>query len=335
MSDNREPYVAGSGAEATRLAVVVGTHNRLDQIKRCVESIRRETKTPTIIYVTDAGSTDGTEDYLRGVAAPDLVPILAGRKLGQAKAYNDVFRIITAPFTAWLSDDNEVVNGGLDRAVEILASEPRIGMVGLKVRDKEGPFVKAPYIGGISKAGILNVNQGVLPTPLLRDVGYFSETFGFYGIDPDLTAKVLFSGRDVVYTRDIAIHHYRNWPADRSTPEWAALQKHHDKAEQLYLAKYGALGRFDLLYRVRRGAWKVFREAAGKRFKLNSTDAFGGLLTRDWHNTIASRHISLLDPWLTRGRAYHLRQSASPLARPVRLPPDPDPAQVPRDAPAS
>jgi GT2 family glycosyltransferase len=324
-----------SRADAARLAVVVGTYNRLDQIKRCIESIRRETKTPTIIYVTDAGSTDGTEDYLRAAAAPDLVPILAGRKLGQARAYNDVFRTITAPFTAWLSDDNEVVNGGLDRAVEILAAEPRIGMVGLKVRDREGPFVKAPYIGGISKAGVLNVNQGVLPTPLLRDVGYFSETFGFYGIDPDLTAKVLFSGRDVVYTRDIAIHHYRNWPADKSTPEWKALQAHHDKAEQLYLAKYGALGRFDLFYRVRRGAWKVFREALGPRFKLNSTAPVGGLLTRDWHNTIAARHISLLDPWLSSRKPYHLRQSVSLFARPTRLPPDPDPAQVLRNAPAS
>jgi GT2 family glycosyltransferase len=328
MSEDLAPYAAESRSTAARLAVVVGTYNRLDQIKRCIESIRRETRTPTVIYVTDAGSTDGTVEYLRESAAPDLVPILAGRKLGQAKAYNDAFKMVAAPYTAWLSDDNEVVNGGLDRAVSILDGDSRIGMVGLKVRDKEGPFVKAPYIGGISKAGILNVNQGVLPTALLREVGYFSETFGFYGIDPDLTAKVLFSGRDVVYTREVAIHHYRNWPADRSTPEWLALQQHHEKSERLYLAKYGALGRFDMFYWLRRAGWKLFRDALGKRFKINSTKPIGGLLIRDWHNTIASRHISLLDPWLTRGKPYHLRQSVSFLARPLRLPPDPDPAQV-------
>ncbi|ANP46827.1 glycosyltransferase [Candidatus Viadribacter manganicus] len=310
-----------------RLAVVVGTLNRLDQIKRCIDSIRRETRTPTIIYVTDAGSTDGTVEYLRQAAAPDLVPLLVGKKLGQAKAYNDVFRTIATPYVVWLSDDNEIVNNGLDTAVAILERDARIGMVGLKTRDKEGPFAKAPYIGGISKAGILNVNQGVLPTSVLRDVDYFSETFGFYGIDPDLTAKVLFSGRDVVYTRDVAIHHYRNWPADQNAPEWVALRAHHEKAERLYLAKYGAFGRFDVFYRLRRGAWKAYREALGPRFKINSAEAgAAGLLTRDWHNTIASRHISLLDPWLTRGKPYHLRQSASPLARPRQLPPDPDPA---------
>lgn len=315
-----------SSRSAAELAVVVGTYNRLDQIRRCIDSIRRETRTPTMIYVTDAGSTDGTVEYLQSAAAADLTPLLIGRKLGQAKAYNDVFRAIEAPYTAWLSDDNEVANGGLDRAVDILRAEPKIGMVGLKVRDKEGPFVKAPYIGGISKAGILNVNQGVLQTRVLREVEYFSETFGFYGIDPDLTAKVLFAGYDVVYTREVAIHHYRNWPADKSTPEWQALQKHHEKADRLYAAKYGALGRFDLLWHARRYGWKAWRELLGDRFKVNGDKPFMGLLMRDWHNTLASRHISLLDPMLTRGKQYHLRQSASPFARPARLPADPDPA---------
>jgi len=328
MPDYLASYAGDSPPGDARLAVVVGTYNRLDQLKRCIQSIRAESKTPTIIYVADAGSTDGTQEYLQDIAEPALIPVLAGRKLGQARAYNDVFQTITAPYAAWLSDDNEIVNRGLDQAVDILERESRIGLVGLKVRDKEGPFVKAPYIGGISKAGVLNVNQGVLPTSLLREVGYFSETFGFYGIDPDLTAKVLFSGRDVVYTREIAIHHYRNWPADKTTPEWAALQRHHEKSERLYLAKYGAMSRFDAFYWLRRAGWKAFRNAMGPRFKLNGAERFAGLLPRDWHNTIASRHISLLDPWLTRGRPYHLRQSVTPLARPLSLPPDPDPAVV-------
>jgi GT2 family glycosyltransferase len=318
---------------APRLAVVVGTYNRLDQVRRCVDSIRRETSTATVIYVTDAGSTDGTVDYLRSAAAPDLVPILVDRKLGQAKAYNDVFKSITAPFTAWLSDDNEIVNAGLDRAVAILEREPRIGMVGLKVRDKQGPFVRAPYIGGISKAGVLNVNQGVLRTRVLRKAGYFSETFGFYGIDPDLTAKVLFLGCDVVYTRAVAIHHYRNWPTDLAAPDWQALQHHHRKADLLYAAKYLRFARHDLIWQMRRASWKLAREALGRRFQINSSREVAGLLQRDWHNVFAARHISLLDPLLSAGKAYHLRQSLSPLARPSRLPADPDPERVLAEAP--
>lgn len=87
-------------------------------------------------------------------------------------------------------------------------------MVGLKVRDMQGPFAKEPYIGGISSCGILNVNQGLLRTKLLHELGGFSEAFMDYGIDPDLTARLLFSGNDIVYTRNTAIHHWRDWGTD-------------------------------------------------------------------------------------------------------------------------
>ncbi|MEZ6024269.1 MAG: glycosyltransferase [Hyphomonadaceae bacterium] len=105
MSDLVGSSTSAEPASA-RLAVVIGTYNRLDQIKRCIDSIRRETCTPTMIYVTDAGSTDGTEEYLRGAAAQISPPSWSAASWG-AKAYNDVFKTI-APFTAWLSDDNEI-----------------------------------------------------------------------------------------------------------------------------------------------------------------------------------------------------------------------------------
>ena len=147
-----------------RLAVVLGTFNRLESLKRCIESVFAQTRTPSIVYVTDAGSTDGTVDYLKSIASERLVPILVGEKLGQARAYNDVFATVTTPYVVWLSDDNEIVNHGLDVGVEILDRCPKVGMVGIKVKDVEGPFVDAPYIGAVSKIGVLNVNQGMLRT---------------------------------------------------------------------------------------------------------------------------------------------------------------------------
>jgi GT2 family glycosyltransferase len=321
---------------APRLSVVLGTHDRLDQVRRCIDSIRRETKTPVRIYVTDAGSTDGTIEYLQSVRGPDLEPIFVGNRIGQAKAYNDVFRIVDTPFVAWLSDDNEVVNGGLDIAVRALEADSRIGMIGLKVRDVQGPFVKAPYIGGVSKTGVLNVNQGVLPTKVMRDVGYFSEAFGFYGIDPDLTAKVLYAGHHIAYTQSVAIQHYRNWPSDPQTPEAAALKRHHDWSEQLYLAKYGDVARRDVLFTMRRAAWLAARTAMGPRFAINSHKPVLGALPRDWHNAFAARHINPLDPLFSRGKAVHLRQVAWPISRPRRLPSDESAVEIARrQAPAT
>jgi GT2 family glycosyltransferase len=300
-----------------RLAIVLGTYNRLDSLKRCAESVFAETRTPAILYITDAGSTDGTVEYLRSVASERIVPILVGERLGQARAYNDVFATVQATYVVWISDDNEIVNGGLDEAVEILDRQPRVGMVAVKMRDVEGPSVDAPYLGAVSSIGILNVNQGMLRTPVLQAVGGFSERFRDYGIDPDLTAKVLFSGWDVAYTRVVGIHHHRAW-ADGS--EAGAAQRARQQGYvTLYDLKWGHFAPPDPVWKLRRFAWRAFQKVTG--LPLNSSRRVLGLSSRDWCNVLTGRYISPLDPLLTRGQPYHLLQRAPARRRP--LPPDP------------
>jgi GT2 family glycosyltransferase len=300
-----------------KLSVVLGTYNRLDSLRRCVDSIFAQTRTPTVVYVTDAGSTDGTVEYLRSIASDRLIPLLVGERLGQARAYNDVFKLVTTPFVVWISDDNEIVNGGLDVAVDILERKPRIGMVGVKVREIEGPAVDAPYLGAVSSIGVLNVNQGLLRTSIVHELGGFSERFRDYGIDPDLTARVLFSGWDVAYTRTVGIHHYRAWAdGSASSAEQLARQQGYVK---LYAAKWGQYAPPDSIWKARRVAWRCFRKATG--LPLNSSRSILGLSGRDWCNVLTGRYISLLDPILTRGQPYHLVQRAPTPRHP--LPPDP------------
>ena len=307
-------------SSGARLSVVLGTFNRLESLKRCLDSILRETRTPVIVHVTDAGSTDGTEDYLRSLDDGRVRILLVGRKLGQARAYNDIFRIVDTPYVAWLSDDNQVVDGGLDAAVRILDRQPRVGMVALKTKDVQGPFLGSVYLGGVSEIGVLNVNQGMLRTEVLREVGGFSETFGFYGIDPDLTAKVLYAGHDVVYTRRVALHHYRDWPVDEGTPEHAELARHHALSLELYRRKWGAMADGAGTWRAKRRFWAWFKKRLRGRYDENSTRPVLGGLWRDWNNVFLARHIGLLDPWLNAGRDFHLRQRAARRA----LPPDPE-----------
>lgn len=295
------------------LSVVVGTLNRLALLRQCLDSIAGETRTPVRIYVTDAGSTDGTIEFLRSVASERLVPIFVGRRLGQARAYNDVFAQVATPYVCWLSDDNVVVDGGLDRAVAILEDDAAIGMVGLKVRDVIGPFAPSPYIGGISDIGVLNVNQGVLRTPILASVGGFSETFRDYGIDPDLTARILFAGHDIVYTKAVAVHHFRAWSADETSDEYRRRMEQQRRSRELYRQKYGALRAGGLGWKAKRLAWTFLRVVAG--LDLDAGGAVLGQLPRDWHNTCSSRYIALLDGWTCRRRAYHLRQSCPPRER--------------------
>ena len=303
---------------APKIAVVLGTLNRLDQLRRAIDSIVAQTSIPYVIYVTDAGSDDGTVDYLKSIASDRIVPILVGKRLGQATAYNQVFDMVTAPYVCWLSDDNEIVNDCLTQAVGILDGDSRIGMVGLKVKDTIGPFADTPYIGGMSKFGILNVNQGVLPTTVMREVGGFSEAFRDYGIDPDLTAKVLLAGYDVVYTRSISILHYRNWETDTSSPDYARMQERQRAYLALYDKTYAPHFGSDPLHFMRRAGWKVLRTVLG--VSLTSERKFLGLIARDWHNAIVGRFTKVLWEVQTRDTPYHLRQWSDASKRPTSRP---------------
>jgi len=170
------------------------------------------------------------------------------------------------------------------------------------------------------------VNQGVLRTEILKKVGGFGETFRDYGIDPDLTAKVLLSGHDVVYTRLVALHHYRNWDEDKQSPQYKSLMQRQEKAVQLYVQKYESVLKGGLFWRARRAGWYAVRRLLGRRYNPNGREMLAGLLPRDWNNVIASRFISPFDPLTSRGKPYHLRQHCSERARPRSLPPDPAPA---------
>lgn len=310
--------------ESLKLSIVVGTYNRLDQIKRCVESILRETITPFVLFITDGGSSDGTVEYLESIRSDVIKPILVGKLLGQAKAYNDVFTLVTTPYVCWLSDDNVVVNNGLDVAVDILESDQRIGMVGLKTRDVQGPFVKAPYIGGISEIGILNVNQGLLRTPVLNKVGGFSENFREYGIDPDLTAKVLFSGFDIVYTKLVVLHHFRNWGTDKSSPLFKQIKQKNERAQKLYGAKYSQLLHPSLVFRLKQTVRISIAKAKNVSIGRNKRFTAGKInISRDWSNILIGRYISLVDPILNYRKNCHLRQRCPKSQLPVSLPDDP------------
>lgn len=306
-----------------KLSIVVGTYNRLDQIKACIDSVIAQTRTPFILYVTDAGSTDGTQDYLRTVESERVRPLLVGRKLGQARAYNDVFNQVTTPYVCWISDDNVIVNNGLDQAVRILEENTRFGMVGLKVQDKEGPFIDAPYIGGLSILGILNVNQGMLRTDVLQEVGGFSEAFRDYGIDPDLTAKVLYGGWDIAYTRAIAIHHYRNWSVVKGSPEYISMQERQKRYLALYERKYGPLVGGTRAWNLKKRLWRLLEKKIPALADVNSHQPLLGALPRDWKNQFNGRYIHPLDSLWTAGKTYHLVQHCPRSHLPATLPPDP------------
>ena len=294
------------------LSIVIGTYNRLGLLRQCLDALIGKIKVTHEIIVIDAGSTDGTLDYLRQL---QTIRLLCDEDLiGQAQSLNRVFKKLESTFVCWLSDDNIVQEGMLDLAVSILEQEPEIGLVSLKVKDIRGSHIDMPYIGGIWPSGVLNCNQGMISTKLLLALGGFDEDFRDYGIDGDLTTKVLLAGYKVVLTKQVAIHHLR----DHETISWtdendrkqrlnAARTLYQRKYEKLIYSRCGRQYNKDRLNDslLMRGVISLYRFARRRGIQL---DQWIGLWERDWQNFIVGRFISPVDFLLNKNKHYYMVQ---------------------------
>lgn len=303
--------------EVLDLSILIGTYNRVDHLRRTLEALIGKIAVPHEIVVIDAGSTDGTLDYLQQLIGVRVIQ--EGERIGQARSLNRVFKSLKSRYICWLSDDNVVIDGMLDVAVSILKKDASIGMVALKVKDVTGPHVDSAYLGSVWTSGVLNCNQGMLPTTLLQKLGGFNEEFRDYGIDADLTTRVLLEGYKVVYTKKVTIHHFR----DHESDSWIskdARNRRLEMARDLYNHEY----QFLLNYRRPRVKFIPHMFAKGlsygldvlKRFMNNNQVlSWVAAALRDWQNVYRGRFISPWDMIRTIGRPYHLVQSMPPGVR--------------------
>jgi hypothetical protein len=138
---------------------------------------------------------------------------------------------------------------------------------------------------------------------------------------------VLYSGHDVVYTRAVALHHHRSWLTDEASPGFAAQKRQQEKWLDLYLRKYAGFGATDRTWHRKKRIWQKLHKKLGKLRPPESARPLLGGLYRDWKNAFACRHVALLDPWLSIGRDFHLRQHVPRHKLPPTLPTDPQPTE--------
>ena len=295
------------------LSIVIGTYNRLDVLKQCLDSLIGKIKTAHEIIVVDAGSTDGTREYLRELQGIRLV--CDEGLIGQAQSLNRVFKALDSKYVCWLSDDNIVQPGIIDLAASILEHDPKIGLISLKVKDISGQYVTAEYLGGIWPTGVLNCNQGMLPVALLRKMGGFDERFRDYGIDSDLTTRVLLEGYKVVFTKPVAIYHLRDHDA-ASWTDSSGRKRKMESARELYGQKFDALtksknGRsYNKTVREKSLPLKFILQLYSGARKLGiSIQDWTGLTERDWRNLFLARFVSKADFLMNLKKPYYLVQS--------------------------
>lgn len=217
------------------VSVVIPTYNRIDRIRRVLDALERQTyprQAFEIIVVSD-GSTDGTDDYLRSVAAAGRVRPLFQTNGGPAAARNAGVRAAAGNLVVFIDDDVVPAPGCLSSHVEIhRAAGRQVAVVGplLTPTDvKLSPWVaweqaklEEQYEAMVSgkwqpTARQFYTGNASLRRELLLAAGGFDEQF-HRAEDVELAYRLAGRGVGFIFSMAPAGYHY----AERSFASWMA-----------------------------------------------------------------------------------------------------------------
>jgi hypothetical protein len=120
------------------LEVVIVSHGAEELLRRCLHSLREHPPSGAAMGVTvvDSGSPDATPEMVEREF--EEVRLLRRDNIGFSAANNVVLRKSPADAVLLLNPDTEVYAGTLDAALERLRTDPRVGMVGVKLVTESG-----------------------------------------------------------------------------------------------------------------------------------------------------------------------------------------------------
>ncbi len=196
-------------------SVIVITHNRLPYLKRCLESLARQSFEGFEVVVVDDASADGTSDFLR---ASGQAFVRLDKNAGVSGARNAGIRAARGKILAFTDDDCTLPSDWLARLLAPYQDHSVAG-VGGKVKVIPDDYVSFEE-GGVNRFGQvepLHAGEGFHPylvgcnasfrREALEAIGLFDETF-FYGYDEsDVCLRLQQRGYKLVFANDALVYH--------------------------------------------------------------------------------------------------------------------------------
>jgi GT2 family glycosyltransferase len=215
---------------AGRVSIVILTWNQLDVTRACLESLARHTDPQHEWVFVDNGSTDGTVEVLRALAAerPNTRLIENATNLGFARGCNQGREVATGEYLLFLNNDVVVTEGWLEGMLECLNASPRTGFVGPMTNAISGRqqvdevhYDTLAELDGFAADWRARHRHQRLAAPrvvgfcmlgrasLLDRIGGFDESFGTGNFeDDDLCLRAELAGHRNHLAGDVFIHHF-------------------------------------------------------------------------------------------------------------------------------
>jgi len=239
------------------VSIVILTYNRLDVTQQCLISIERHTALPHEVIVVDNGSSDGTVEWLRQLAAdkPHYLLVDNGQNLGFAKGCNQGIELARGEYILLLNNDTVVTPDWLSGMLECFDDE-QTGIVGPMTNNISGIQQWPGCSYGLSElnefASQFRSQHRYQRVPQRRVVGFcmlfrrslveqiggLDEQFGSGNYeDDDFCLRAALEGFQNVIAADVFIHHVGSvsFEANRINYQEALLKNH-----QLFTRKWSS-----------------------------------------------------------------------------------------------
>lgn len=239
------PY--GSITMTPLVTVVVVNWNGLPLLRRCLPPVLAQRGVPYEVIVVDNGSSDGSLDWLRRLAAtmaasptaPPLRILASERNLGFAAGNNLAIRESQAPFIATLNNDAWPEPDCLAALVAAAESDPSIGSCAAQMVFASRPDVVNSAGIALDRAGIAwdrevgaarhppgpatevfgaSAGAALYRRTMLDDVGLFAESFFMYLEDVDLAWRARLRQWQCVYVPAAVVRHLHSASAGEGSP---------------------------------------------------------------------------------------------------------------------
>jgi GT2 family glycosyltransferase len=237
---------------APRVSIVIPTRDRVDVLRRCVESIRDRTsyEAHEVVVVDNRSTVPEMVDYLE--TSPVRL-IRHPQEFNLAQMLNAAAHEVESDVLLFVHDDVEVIDPDWIEAMLEHASRPDIGVVGARLLNINGrPQHEGMVIGpreglasnvaGVGYFGIdrcvrnvAAVNAACLMTraDVFGDLGGFEERFRATLADADYCLRGLEKGYRIVYTPYASLYH------EQAGEHWRIPERVREQDEDLFRRKWG------------------------------------------------------------------------------------------------
>jgi len=210
-----QPAVPTRGGDP-RVAVVVITHNRADELGRALTRLAALPERPRVVVV-DNGSTDGTAALVRR-DHPTVILVPASANLG-AVGRNLGVALLSEPYVAFCDDDTWWEPGSLCHAADLLDAHPDLAVLTARIIvephgrtdaiSHEMAASPLPHPSRLPGTALLSFLAGasVLRRTAFLEAGGFSARLWLGGEEELLASHLATAGWHMAYVEELVVHH--------------------------------------------------------------------------------------------------------------------------------